>query len=230
MHLLRNKAASGGLVPPFRHASWSHQASCVRVPGAYRVLGIVLISLASTLHHPPASAASQDPVNIPDAALRTCLETHLQLAPGATITEHDMSNLDSASCWLDVASLEGLQYATHLASASLGHSISDLSPLAGLTSLQSLILDRNNIADISPLSGLTSLTILSLTGNAIGDISALAGLTALETLWLDGNRVSDVYALAGLTSISDLYLSVNNVYDISALTANSGIGTGTTVD
>ena len=46
---------------------------------------------------------------------------------------------------------------------SLNHnSISNLSPLAGLTSLKTLSLKENKITDISPLAGLTSLTSLNL--------------------------------------------------------------------
>ena len=43
--------------------------------------------------------------------------------------------------------------------------IRDLTPLAGMTSLQWLFLGDNQISDISPLSGLTSLTNLYLSRN-----------------------------------------------------------------
>ena len=47
--------------------------------------------------------------------------------------------------------------------------MSDLAPLAGLTSLVSLDLSNNYIVDISPLAGLTSLGRLDLATNAVSD-------------------------------------------------------------
>jgi hypothetical protein len=54
-----------------------------------------------------------------------------------------------------------------------GNKVSDISPLATLTSLAHLYLWSNQISDLSPLSKLTSLTYLSLWRNRIADISPL---------------------------------------------------------
>ena len=193
-----------------------------------RMPSVVLFALlAAGLSTTPALAAADDPVSIPDAALRASLERELGKPAGATITEADMASVTLLSCAIGgIGSLEGLQYATALAELHCSfNAIRDLSPLAGLTSLTTLNMSSNNIADISPLSRLTSLTFLSLWENDITDISALAGLTAIENLHIDDNQISDVTALAGLTSINrDLHFSNNNVYDISALAANSGLG------
>ena len=59
-------------------------------------------------------------------------------------------------------------------------SLSDLTPLAGLTNLGRLYLYGNtSLTDLSPLSGLTNLTELDLTGSAAQDVSPLAGLEGL---------------------------------------------------
>ena len=130
--------------------------------------------------------------------------------------------------------------------------IPDISAVAGLTKLTGLNLWDNNISDISALSGLTNLIYLNLMDNAISDISALSGLTNLTKLWLSDNTVSDISAVAGLTNLGGLYLSKNNISDISALTgltklielrlddnnisdisplvANTGLGSGNSVD
>ena len=63
----------------------------------------------------------------------------------------------------------------------------DLSPLAGLTNLETLDIAFNDITDLSPLAGLSNLTELFVGFNAITDLSPLAGLTTLETLDIQFN-------------------------------------------
>ena len=97
------------------------------------------------------------------------------------------------------------------------HPISDISVLAGLTNLKDLDISDNQISDISPLSNLTKLKLLNLEQNSgISDLSALSGLTNLEELGLQANQVSDISALAGLTKLKRLYFSGNQIRDISA--------------
>ena len=230
---LKNRSNAVRLTRLLRIVFRTIRSRLVRLlPG--RVPSVVLVALlASAVHAGRALAAPDDPVSIPDATLRTCLETVLKKPAGATITEADMASVTVLLCGgYGVASLEGLQYATALSQAGFASNvISDLAPLAGLTSLTSLELSNNNsIADISALAGLTSLTYLGLGENLIADISALAGLAALETLYLHFNQISDVSPLAELTSIAYLDFSYNDVYDISALTTNSAIGADTTID
>ena len=77
---------------------------------------------------------------------------------------------------------------------------SDLSPLAGLTSLTYLDLSHNYISDLSPLAGLTKLTRLGLSWKEnLRDLSPLTGLTALTNLNLfNNNNISDLSPLAKL--------------------------------
>ena len=225
---LKNRSDATRLLRCLFRTNWSRMGRLR--PG--RVSGVVLlVLLASAVPAGRALAAPNDPVSIPDAALRTCLERVLEKPSGTMITEADMASVTHLGCGgSGVATLEGLQYATALSEADLqANAIRELSPLAQLTSLTTLNMAYNNIADISALAGLTSLTFLSIGENAISDISALAGLTAIEALVMDTNRISDVAAVAGLTAIRTLHFWDNNVYDISALTANSGIGTGTDI-
>jgi Leucine-rich repeat (LRR) protein len=88
---------------------------------------------------------------------------------------------------------------------------SDLSPLAGLVSLQTLKLSMcMQLRDIFPLVGLTSLRTLQLyeCEQLSGDLSPLAGLTLLQTLCLTfgGQLSGDLTPLAGLTSLKWLNL------------------------
>ena len=79
-----------------------------------------------------------------------------------------------------------------------GNSISDVSPLAGLTGLKHLDLSTNNISEISSLAPLTNLTWLRAEQNDISDVSPLGGLTNLKWLGVSQNEISDISPLNGL--------------------------------
>jgi hypothetical protein len=164
---------------------------------------------------------------IPDAGLRQCIAQAMHNAgtgaspghPGYdteadSISQADLDALVAASSnWTPhdlycdsrgITSLEGLQYLNDPKPLNLSlywNQISDLTPLAGLTTLYSLDLHNNQVTDLTPLTGLTNLQDLRLSGNQISDLSQLAGLTKLYYLSLSGNRVSDLSQLAGLTKL-----------------------------
>ena len=58
-------------------------------------------------------------------------------------------------------------------------SVSDLSPLAGLTNLRELLLTDNSVSDLSPLAELNGLTFLQIVGNLVSDLSPLVANTGL---------------------------------------------------
>jgi hypothetical protein len=97
--------------------------------------------------------------------------------------------------------------------------LTDISPLASLTSLQTLDISENkNLTDISPLVNLISLQTLNLSLNVrLRDISPLANLTFLQTLDLSENDITDISPLANLTTLQTLYLFYNEITDISHL-------------
>ena len=158
--------------------------------------------------------------------------------------------------WLpenDITDLRPLSGLTRLIELDLlTNSINDISPLAGLVNLTGLYLPNNYISDLSPLSGLTRLRYLNLGQNRISNILYLRGLTQLEELVLWNNSVSDISplarlsnlrlldlgensisnisVLAGLINLSGLWIDNNLISDLSPLVANSGLGSGDTVD
>ena len=93
---------------------------------------------------------SAQPVNIPDANLRTAIEDALHKPAGAIITNTDMATLTSLEPgWGDIRELTGLEFAIDLTYVRLGHNqISDLSPFAGLTKLQFLYIEENRMAHV----------------------------------------------------------------------------------
>jgi len=95
--------------------------------------------------------------------------------------------------------------------------ITDISPLAGMTQLSSLIISGNDISDITPLRGLTSLCVLNLSGNNIADLSPLRKLTNLTWLFLSDNNISDLSPLAALTRLTNLDLRNNRISNVMAL-------------
>ena len=97
--------------------------------------------------------------------------------------------------------------------------ISDVAPLANLTQLKGLYLDRNQIFDAAPLAILTQLTELFLNHNQIRDISPVIALSKLTRLELDRNLISNVTPLTVLTELDSLSLGGNQISDVVPLTA-----------
>lgn len=157
-------------------------------------------------------------VNIPDPNLRDAIEDALGKSPGAPISQAEMATLTELYAPnANIIDLTGLQAGTNLARLDLG---------VAYVASEGRLINSNSISDLSPLSGLTRLARLHLEGNQIADISPLAGLISLVILGLGNNAISDISPLAGLTNLFFVGLWDNNISDISPLVANSGLGLG----
>ena len=111
-----------------------------------------------------------------------------------------------------------MNYVTGINSLSLGaHSISNLTPLAGLMNLTSLVLNSNSISDLTPLEDLTNLTSLTLSNNSISNLTPLSSLTNLTTLTIISNSIEDLTPLASLTNLTVLEISRNSIKDLTPL-------------
>ncbi len=180
---------------------------------------------------PGGGGDGQAGVTIPDANLRAVIEDSLSKASGASITSAEMASLTRLEAPnANISDLTGLELATGLTVLNLGYevmdntivnsnSISNITPLSGLTNLKELDLGSNSISDITPLSGLTRLAWLDLAYNSISDITPLSGLTRLAWLELSDNRISNITPLSGLAGLTNLYLRFNNISDISSLSS-----------
>ena len=152
--------------------------------------------------------------------------THLTaLSLSGESINNDFINSNSVS---DLSPLAGLTDLTFL--DLWGNAITEISSLAGLTSLTVLWLDNNAISDISSLSGLTNLTELGLWQNSITDLSGVADLTNLRFLRVSSNSITKIASLAFLTNLTRLELWDNHITDLSPLVANTGLGSGDTVN
>ena len=98
--------------------------------------------------------------------------------------------------------------------------VSDLSPIADMTSLQSLDFSENAVADITPLQHL-DLEYLHFADNAVVDLSSLRTLARLERLTLASNNVVDLEPVARLPQLDVLDLSDNAVEELMPLFART---------
>ena len=183
---------------------------------------VILLALGIAWSGCAKRITSVQPVNIPDANLRTAIEDALHKPAGAIITDADMATLTSLEPgWGEIRELTGLEFAVNLTYVRLDHNqISDLSRLAGLTKLQFLDIQKNRISDLSPLAGLINLRELDLSENDKSEgtrsvrkrnigLSPLARLANLEMLGLDINHVSDLSPLVGLTNLREINVRSN---------------------
>ena len=198
------------------------------VVGATLALGAVV---AASVPSNAADSIIQDP------ALTACIISEMywgfNLEPlnEGVLVQEDLDNLVAASakrdqeyelsCW-GVSTLEGLQKFNdpNLISLSLGEAtFSDLTPLAGQTSLTTLKLMYGQITDLTPLAGLTGLTELDLRQNQISDLSPLIGMSNLNMLDISYNQLETLADVARLARLMILDISGNNVTDFASLEA-----------
>ena len=152
-------------------------------------------------------------VYIPDVNLRTAIEEALDKAVDDVITAEEMAMVGYVRLrGKNLRNLKGIEYAINLDSfivsmteaEAVESTLSDLSPLAGLTNLRHLHISGKMISDLSPLSGLLNLEKLQLFVTNVSDLSPLTGLSNLKSLTFNHAPVSDLSPLAGLTSLESL--------------------------
>lgn len=174
---------------------------------------IPIILLATILICAPAAQAD-DPVYFGDANLKQAVIDALAALDPPIITTDptptDMLNLTYLHAGgRGIADLTGLEYATNLTVLNLGknNNITDISPLAGLTALEQLLLLNNQISDITSLAGLSNLSYLVLERNQINDIGPLSQLANLTYLDVSRNSFTSIAPVSGLTNLGTLHSS-----------------------
>lgn len=132
-----------------------------------------------------------------------------------------------------ILNIDGLQYFKSLEELDLyGNRISDITPIANITSLKKLNLGKNyniltagsskaNGLDISSLKGLILLEELDLSDNMITNLEGIGALPALKKLVLKGNRISNISALSGCMSLTYVDLSYN--YGLNSDNSEQGV-------
>lgn len=95
--------------------------------------------------------------------------------------------------------------------------ITDIEPLAQLSSLQILNLSRTNISDLSPIRNLTELVELDFSNTKLEDISALKYSDKLTRLKFSHTPVSDISVLERMTRLEQLDMTETSVLDFDVL-------------
>ena len=95
--------------------------------------------------------------------------------------------------------------------------ISDISPLAKFTDLQSLNLTMLQISDISPIKALTKLRSLDLMDTMVSDLTPLSNLSALQSLILSDMKIRNFEVIAKLPNLQSIELGNVKGADIGLL-------------
>ncbi len=213
--------------------------------------------ISAETNAPETSAAPADQVidfgdDVLESLVREAMKRptgDITVADAEAVTELEMQQQGVDPNQPYVHNLDALKYFKNLTYLGLGYAVLnaddpaapiDISPLAGMTKMESLqlgglviddlsivanmpnlkyftVFGGKRLTDISPLAGATNLEALTLRGNQISDITPLSGLTKLRYLDLQDNAVSDVTPLTGLTSLNRLFLMNNPITDYSPI-------------
>lgn len=117
-----------------------------------------------------------------------------------------------------IESLEDIRNFPAIRSISIvDNPISDLSPLAELDEVTTLVVDRGKVQDLRPISTMTALQSLSLKGNQISDVKLIIKCKELVTLDLSDNQFTDASPLAELPKLQYLNLQDTPIEDWSVV-------------
>jgi Leucine-rich repeat (LRR) protein len=187
-------------------------------------LGAFVLACGLLLGLPPfvARAAPVAPVVFADPEFGACVAAALGLRPGSPLTTAQVAGLVTVSCTdYSPAALDGAEFLIGANEIDLGYSstVTDLTPLAGLSGLKVLAAPYASVADVTPLRGLRGLTRLDLAGDPITSLDPLSGLTALTYLDVSGATWHSLEPLRRLTALQQLFVEQPGAVDISALSA-----------
>lgn len=183
----------------------------LRIPAVRIAVASACLALLATLLAPGAAAQTAE-VSIPDANLRSAIESALGKQSGEAITERDMARLTVLDAgYSGITQLDGLEHAVNMRALYLqGNAITDASSLANMARMQVLVLYSNDISDID-LTAMTDLQFADLSNNELESIDLSGQRTTvgenarssrLYALWLNSNRLTSV-DVSGLTALRD---------------------------
>ena len=191
--------------------------------------GLQVSEMVSTSDALVSSETADVEAWMPDSALRAAIREELALPTAIPLTKDKLRGLRRLKTGgKGITDIKGLEFAQNLVYLHLGNTgnyITDLAPLATLTSLMDLNLGGNQVTNLSPLRSLTSLIHLNLANNRVSDLSPLENLISLETLDLFDNEIESIVPLSGLKNLNRLILTHNRIGDISPLSGLTNLRT-----
>lgn len=102
---------------------------------------------------------------------------------------------------------------------NLSFQLTNLSGVAGLTSLNFLTVANAKIQDLTPLAHHYKLESLFLNNNRIAQLTGLENLMALKDLYLNVNEITDLRSLKKLTNLETLYVNYNKLTSLKGIKA-----------
>ena len=206
----------------------------------------VVVSIPDPLGPGDTTSHPDEAVHIPDPNLRVALARMLGQHPDEPITVSQMEQFSHFSknghtkngVYVEgealtlfnkgIKDLTGLEYAINLKELFVreqreefrGKGISDLTPISGLTQLESLSIGGigNHVSDLSPITNLTNIKALDLGGNPITDLSPIANFTQLEFINFDDKvPLTDISVLAGMEQLRAVFMWGARFRDMSPL-------------
>lgn len=95
--------------------------------------------------------------------------------------------------------------------------ISDLSPLYGIETLETLIAGYNLITDLQGIENMAGLSYIDLTDNFVISVEPLANMNKLETLIMHCNALTSIDAFENNKTIKTLDVSLNMIMDFKVI-------------
>ncbi|EFS6813582.1 LapB repeat-containing protein [Listeria monocytogenes] len=200
------------------------------------ICGVMVMVPLSQVSFPSFAAeevgveAGQDIVNIPDPEFKKLLNSYIEQAPDADITEAQMAKFKSLSLGTEITDLTGAEYLKNIEELYLTNlNVSSYEPIKSLTTLKTLEIKGKNVTsdkfpDLSVLSNLTSLEVsqtsidnaalskfsnipnlvkLNFSGNSgVTKISNLENLPKLQELNVTGCQINDFRGIANFPSLT----------------------------
>ncbi|WP_026672838.1 LPXTG cell wall anchor domain-containing protein [Alkalihalobacterium bogoriense] len=182
-----------------------------------KIIFVIAILLQGLVLPSVTAQTVSDEVYFADANLERVIKENLNIE---VITEEALLELTYLDIYEDhISDVTGLEYAHNLEHFAIyeRHSVSDLTPLTGLTNLVALTIQGGHLENLELLAELEQLERLHLFDNAIRDISVLASLPNLWEVGLANNDINNISALKDLSNLRYVNFNSNNISDISML-------------
>ena len=111
-------------------------------------------------------------------------------------------------CGLTDAQLPNLDTLQKLKTVDLGNN--RLTKIPSLPAVLNLLMENNSVSDLSPLSGISTLRQLNLSGNILASLRGIEGSEKIEELYLGGNHIRDISELETFVYLKKIDLSGND--------------------
>ncbi len=152
------------------------------------------------------------------------IEAHIRMKaqkPEGEITKADLARITSVNfSRTSLDTLDTCLFAPmkNLKEVFLGPGkVWDLSPLAGLSQLETVRVAGNPVEDISPLAELEKMDRIDISDTKVKDISPMKNMTKLTEVTLDGAPVEDIGALASAPDLEMLSIKRTQIKSLDPI-------------